>query len=66
LNEATRVSLKVYNVLGQEQASLINDVLQPGTYQTQFNAAGLPSGTYFYRLITSGGMVETRKMMLLK
>jgi hypothetical protein len=66
LNEATRVSLKIYNVLGQEQASLINDVLQAGTYQTQFNAAGLPSGTYFYRLTASGGMVETRKMMLVK
>jgi hypothetical protein len=60
------VSLKIYNVLGQEQASLINDVLQAGTYQTQFNAAGLPSGTYFYRLTASGGMVETRKMMLVK
>lgn len=58
-------SLKVYNMLGNELAVLVNAELKPGTYQYQWNASGLPSGTYFYTLI-AGELTQTKKMILLK
>jgi hypothetical protein len=58
-------SLKIYNLLGQEVASLVNENLAAGSYDHTFNASGLPSGTYFYRL-TSGNFTELKKMMLVK
>ena len=59
------VSLKVYNLLGQEVATLVNESKQPGRYQVQWNAQRLSSGVYFYRL-QAGEYLETRKLMLLK
>jgi photosystem II stability/assembly factor-like uncharacterized protein len=59
------VSLKVYDVLGNEIAVLVNEEKTAGSYQTEFNASNLSSGTYFYR-IESGSFVQTRKMILLK
>jgi hypothetical protein len=59
------VSLKIYDVLGREVAALINNELTTGSYSINFNAAGLASGIYFYRL-ESGSFVQTNKMMLLK
>ncbi|MGA9364627.1 MAG: CHRD domain-containing protein [Bacteroidota bacterium] len=66
LAKTARVSLKVYNVLGQLVATLLDDVKQPGSYKISFNAATLGSGMYFYRLLTDAGFSETRKMLLLK
>ena len=57
--------LKVYDVLGREVATLVNEVKQPGTYTVQWNASGVASGLYIYRLM-SGGFVETRRMLLIK
>ncbi|GAB4290185.1 MAG: hypothetical protein Kow0098_08580 [Ignavibacteriaceae bacterium] len=62
-NELTK--LTVYNALGEEVALLINEVLQAGFHQVSFNAAGLPSGVYFYR-IEAGDFTQVRKMMLTK
>ncbi len=59
------VSLKVYHSLGQEVATLVNRNQSAGNYKAVFNAKGLPSGVYFYRL-TAGSFSETRKMILLK
>jgi hypothetical protein len=59
------VTLKIYNLLGQEVATLVDDVKSSGSYSVKFDAAGLSSGTYIYRL-QSGGMVETKRMTLLK
>jgi hypothetical protein len=59
------VSLKIYNVLGQEVRSLVNEQQAPGTYRVSFDARGLASGLYFYR-ITAGSFVDIKKMMLLK
>ena len=59
------VSLRVYNVIGQEVATLVNEARPAGTYRVSFNAGALASGVYFYRLSAAGGLV-TRKMMLLK
>jgi len=59
------VSLRVYNVLGQEVAMLANGTLQPGSYQYRFDASRLPSGMYVYQL-KAGDFVQSRKMMLTK
>jgi hypothetical protein len=61
----SQVSVKVYNVLGQEIATLVQERLAPGHYSTRFNGARLASGVYFYRL-TAGSFVETKRMLLLK
>jgi len=59
------VSLKVYDVLGNEVATLINEEKPAGNYEIEFNAINLPSGVYFYQLV-AGNFVSTRKMLLLK
>ena len=59
------VSLKVYNMLGQEVATLVDQELKTGTYETSFGGTSFSSGTYIYRL-TSNGATQTRKMVLLK
>lgn len=59
------VSLKVYDVLGREVATLVNEVRQPGSYVTGFDATGLASGVYFVRL-HSDGLTATRKILLLR
>ncbi|MFO7447666.1 MAG: T9SS type A sorting domain-containing protein, partial [Ignavibacteriaceae bacterium] len=58
-------TLKVYDILGNELAVLINEVKVPGEYTIYFNAANLPSGVYFYEL-RSGSYKQVNKMMLLK
>jgi hypothetical protein len=57
--------VKVYDVLGNELATLVNEVKEPGTYTVQFDGSRLSSGVYFYRL-KAGGFTETRKFILLK
>ncbi|HLG33070.1 MAG TPA: carboxypeptidase regulatory-like domain-containing protein [Ignavibacteriaceae bacterium] len=64
------VTLKVYDVLGSEVAILVNEEIQAGDYEIEFNAAGLTSGIYFYKL-TAGSpqgqaFAETKKMILLR
>ncbi len=59
------VSLKVFNLLGQEVATLVSEKLQPGEYQKQWNATGMPSGVYYYQL-RAGNYIETRKLVLLR
>jgi len=59
------VTLKVYDVLGQEVALLVNKDFQAGSYTFDYDASMLPSGVYFYK-ITSGDFTETKKMMLVK
>ena len=59
------VSLKVYDVLGKEVASLLNTTMSPGNHTVQWNAANTSSGVYFYRL-TAGTFTMTRKLLLLR
>jgi serine protease len=59
------VSLKVFDVLGRDVATLVNEVRQPGVYTVQWNASAYPSGVYFYRL-EAGPFRATRKLMLMK
>jgi hypothetical protein len=60
-----QVALKIYDVLGKEVATLVNEEKPAGSYQVNWNASNLSSGIYFYRLHT-GSFVETKKMILLK
>ena len=59
------VSLKIYNVLGKEVSSLINEFKPAGEYSVEFNASGLTSGIYFYKII-SGDFTDVKKMVLMK
>jgi Secretion system C-terminal sorting domain len=62
----SNVTIKIYNVLGEEIVTLINNELKSaGEYTVDFNASYLPSGIYFYR-IEAGSFVQVKKMMLLK
>lgn len=59
------VNIKIFNTLGQEVATLVNEYRNAGNYEVDFNASGLTSGIYFYT-ITSNNFTLTKKMMLLK
>jgi hypothetical protein len=61
----SRVKLSIYNLLGQEVATLIEGEQEPGRYNVKFDASGLPSGIYFYRL-EAGRFIEQKKMILIK
>ena len=65
LPEASSVVLKVYNILGEEVAKLVNQELQAGFHTFNFDASQLSSGLYIYR-IEAGNFVEVKKMMLMK
>jgi hypothetical protein len=59
------VTLKVYDVLGNEVANLVNEEKIQGVYSVTFDASHLSSGVYFYK-IQSGNFVQTKKMLLIK
>lgn len=65
LPQAGNVTLKIYNLLGEEEKTLADEYRQAGKHSVQFNANNLASGIYFYRLQT-GNFVQTKKMILLK
>ena len=65
LKKATKVELRVYDLMGREVATLVNQKLPAGKHSVTFDASNLPSGTYFYRLKVDG-RVLSRKMMLVK
>jgi hypothetical protein len=67
------VSLKIYDALGREIETLVNENLKPGSYEVSWNASAYPSGVYFYRLVVgdntnNGGYdySESKKMVLVK
>ena len=61
----SQVILKVYNIIGQEVSTLVNDVQKQGSYTVRFDASNYASGVYFYR-ITAGTYTKVMKMVLLK
>jgi len=65
LTKSTFVTLKIYNVLGNEITTLVNQNMPGGKHEIRFNANGLPSGVYLYT-ITAGDFVDTKKMLLMK
>jgi hypothetical protein len=71
--QTSNVILKVYDVLGNEVATLVDEYKPAGSYEVEFSADGLTSGIYFYKLQAGNpstgsgqGFVETRKMILLR
>ncbi len=62
---SSRVTLKVYDVLGRAVVTLVNENLLPGSYEVTFDATGLPSGVYYAQLMTRS-FVGTKKMMLIR
>ena len=63
--EGSHVTLKVYDLLGREVATLVNERKEPGNYEVQFDASQLASGVYLYTL-KAGGFAGTRKLLILK
>jgi hypothetical protein len=63
--EGSLVTLKVYNTLGKEIATLVNENLSAGEHEITFDATGLQSGVYFYQL-KAGSFIQTNKMVYLK
>jgi photosystem II stability/assembly factor-like uncharacterized protein len=63
--EISFITIKIYDVLGNEVATLVNEEKLAGVYEVEFDGSGLPSGIYFYQL-SAGQYVETKKMVLLK
>ena len=59
------VKITVFDVLGREAATLVNEKLSPSTYEVVFDGTNYPSGVYFYTLRTSD-FVDTKKMILVK
>jgi hypothetical protein len=63
--EPNLVKLEIFNILGQQVRTLVNDFYEAGTHHVRFNSSGLSSGVYFYR-IESGNYIDVKKMLLLK
>ncbi|MFH1195789.1 MAG: right-handed parallel beta-helix repeat-containing protein [bacterium] len=63
--EGDLVTLIVYDILGNEVATLVNETKEPGVYQVEFDGGRLPSGVYFYKL-TAGSFSSIKKLLLLK
>ncbi len=62
---AGQVTIKVYDLIGREVATLVNEVKQPGTYTAQWNANSFASGVYFYKM-NAGNFTDIKKMILMK
>lgn len=65
LPQASDITLRVYNMIGQQVATLVNGRVSSGTQSIQFDASNLASGMYIYRL-QAGSFTRTKKMMLIK
>jgi hypothetical protein len=59
------VTLKIFDILGREVETLVNDYQNAGKYSVQYNASNLPSGAYFFRL-EAGTYQDSKKLLLLK
>ncbi|MFI5236399.1 MAG: S8 family serine peptidase [Ignavibacteriales bacterium] len=69
LPQTSSVVIDIFNVVGEQVATVINQTLEAGYHNINFNASSLPSGTYIYKLIanySTGTFVETKKMLLMK
>jgi len=60
------VSSKVYDVLGNEVAKLVNERKNAGIYEVEFDGSNFRSGIYFYLLTVDSNLIDTKKMILLK
>jgi len=60
------VVIEIFDALGKRVKTLVNEPLQPGSYEVTLNGSGLPSGVYFYRMLAGGEFKNSRKMVLMK
>jgi len=65
ITDYSKVTVRVYDILGREVATLVNEMQRPGTYSVPFDGTKLASGVYVYRL-TAGQFAQTRKMVLVR
>jgi hypothetical protein len=65
LESSSTVTLKIYDIIGREIQTLVNENLNPGTYEVTFDGSNFASGIYFYKLI-AGDFAQTKSMILLK
>jgi photosystem II stability/assembly factor-like uncharacterized protein len=65
LPKESKVVIKIYDILGAEVLTLLNEKKEPGAYEVELNATSLSSGTYIYRIV-AGEFIETKKMVLLR
>jgi hypothetical protein len=63
--EMSNVKLKIYDILGNEITTLVNEAISTGTYEVEFDGSDLSSGIYFYQLV-AGKYSTTKKMLLMK
>jgi hypothetical protein len=61
----TNVEISIFNSLGEKIVNLVNESMQAGYYEVEWNAAGLPSGIYMYRIV-AGDYTSVQKMILMK
>jgi photosystem II stability/assembly factor-like uncharacterized protein len=61
----SNASLRIYDILGREMETIVNEQLNAGTYEVEWNASNYPSGVYYYKLIV-GDYTDTKKMVLVK
>ena len=61
----SNVKIKIFDILGKEIETIVNEEKQSGTYELSWNAGNLPGGVYFYQL-RAGSFTQTKKMILLK
>jgi photosystem II stability/assembly factor-like uncharacterized protein len=66
ISKSSYVSIKVYDVVGNEVTNMVNQNLSPGKYKIDFDASSLSSGVYFYSLFDNGSKVDSKKMILIK
>ena len=66
VGKESNITIKVYDILGNEASVIVNKNLKQGQYKADFNASGLSSGVYFYSLFSNGVRLFTRKMLLIK
>ena len=65
LPERQAVTLRVFNLLGEEVATIVNETLGAGEHVVEFNAKGLATGMYLYKL-QAGSMTQTKRMLLVR
>jgi len=66
LSAISNIELSIFNTLGQKVATLVNEIQPAGSYMVNWNAGKYASGIYYYTLTTSSGLVQSRKMLLVK
>lgn len=66
VGEASIINITIFDVTGREINSLVNETKQAGRFSAEFNAAGLPSGVYFYKMTVNGSQSDEKKMVLVK